>query len=783
MKKQLPFIFLMLFSMAFMIYFYGAVIFSPNQYFFSDTGDAIKNYFTYAYHIDNPGSDVFNFTGMNYPFGENIFFTDSHPALLLLFKLFSNPGNYISTHSIGILNTLLLFSVFLTFFAVYYLMRELRLKGWICVAAALSITVLAPQLFRIGGHLALSYSVAIPISWLLLLLTLRKRKYITATFLFLNILFWLFIHAYLGVIIISFLFLIIILTFIAEREKAKSILQYSISCACILLPLLLFYFTVNLSDSHSGRTDNPTGFFLYNAEPDDIFIPHHPPLKPLFDGFTRGGIKQEWEAWSYVGISTGIILLVILLFSFKEIFMKNKSSVYKEIYNCREINYALIASLILLLFAMAVPFRQFPVMLEAFPILKQFRATGRFTWPFYFVILIFVSRIFYIIYSKADTKSLRLKWMLIVSFVNVINIVEGIPYHREVSASIIKSPNLFDRKQLSAEFVEVLNSINSEDYQSILPLPFYYQGSESFSRPRMDETVKASIIVSYHKHLPLFSANLTRTSVAESKKIVQLVSPGFYEKDIIHHIDDPRPFLIVCTGDKLSRNEENILSAAKIIYQGRNISVYSLDKSALFADERMEIAEEYIKIGELQQTKESLRFTKDSVFYFRNNFDDRKSEKTYQGKGGFKSFKKGKNVFAEFKPNTFSLGKDYIVRLWLHNNSKDALNDWFRLIVEEFNEKQNTWISTTFYPEQCETINGEWSMAEFTFTVGDPSNKISLVSIGKEYEKQTLFADELLIMEADADVYSYDKYSGTMFFNNHTFKIPESSDSRISPAH
>ncbi|MBK6881985.1 MAG: hypothetical protein IPH05_03360 [Flavobacteriales bacterium] len=42
----------------------------------------------------------------------------------------------------------------------------------------------------------------------------------------------------------------------------------------------------------------------------------------------------------------------------------------------------------LLLFAFCIPFKDFPELLDHLPILEQFRATGRFTWPFYFVITV-----------------------------------------------------------------------------------------------------------------------------------------------------------------------------------------------------------------------------------------------------------------------------------------------------------------------------------------------------------------------------------------------------------
>lgn len=59
-------------------YFYGKMLLHPNEYVFKSTGDGLKNYYTYAYHIkhDTSATEV---EAMNYPYGENFLYTDNHP--------------------------------------------------------------------------------------------------------------------------------------------------------------------------------------------------------------------------------------------------------------------------------------------------------------------------------------------------------------------------------------------------------------------------------------------------------------------------------------------------------------------------------------------------------------------------------------------------------------------------------------------------------------------------------------------------------------------------------
>ena len=169
--KKLPLILVAILASIFIFLFYGKILLSPNNYLFSDSGDGIKNYYTYAYHIKHDSSYT-ELEGMNYPYGENYLYTDCHPVLANTFKALGQISPFFVTNSIGILNFILILSIFLSFIVTYFLLLELRVRRWNAVLFSLGIVALAPQLFRLEGHLALSYSVAIPFSWLLTIKTI-----------------------------------------------------------------------------------------------------------------------------------------------------------------------------------------------------------------------------------------------------------------------------------------------------------------------------------------------------------------------------------------------------------------------------------------------------------------------------------------------------------------------------------------------------------------------------------------------------------------------------------
>lgn len=769
MKRKLPIITLLIISIVFIFLFYGKIIQNPNKYVFANDGDGIKNYFTYCYHIKHDTSFV-NFQGMNYPYGEHYLYTDCHPVLTNLFKAISNISDFFVNNSIGILNLLMILSIFLTFWLVYYLLREFEINKWICVLFSVSITMLSPQIFRLGGHLALSYSVAIPLSWLLMLRIFKFGRNIKLIiFLFLNNLFWMFIHAYLGVIVIGFEFFILLFYFLFDKTRKSKMLNYLSITLSIILPILIFNIFLSTTDTHTDRTDNPSSFFLNNAEFDDVFLPNQPPLKPFIEKLIHSEIKQKWEAWSYVGIATTLLFLVVVISLIVASIRRKKNKIVEISFQSKLMNISLLSSIILLLFAMAIPFRQFPELLDFLSIFKQFRGTGRFTWPFYFVITVFTAYSMHYYINSAKNSVKRIVLIVVTIIMGCFSIFEAIPYHVNSSKSITTSLNPFEIKYLNENYVNAIQSINPNDYQAIITLPFYYYGSESFARFRVEPTARASFIFSYHTGIPIINANLTRTSVAESKNIVQIVTPNFYNKPIIGDFKSSKPFIILRTNDSITKYEKLILNKAKAIFISDEISLFAISKEKLFENHSIEVINDYKLKKEKLYRNLNFECTTDSSYIFYNNFDNNKASITYRGKGAYASVKKGDNVFAEFNGNTFKSNKQYDVSLWMYNGLKDALNLWFRFIIDEYDENNNLINQTVIFPEHAETIDGNWSLVEGIYTVSNAKHRIKIYSVGKKDSKAELFADDLLIKESENNIYRLD--SNELFFNNHKIRF------------
>ena len=295
------------------MYFYGNVFLSPNSYQFNSGGDGIKNYFTYAWHIRHDTSAL-GFQGMLHPYGEHLFFTDAQPGLSIPLQTLNNLFPGISNYSVGILNMLMLLAFPVAMVFQFLVLRIFGMKDLLAAVASVAIICLAPQVFRLTGHYALSYACFIPMTWYLWLRHRQEpdsRKW--QILLFFNNSFWFWIHAYLGVMGVAFQ-LGYWIVWVWRKEVwvwARVWRELGRMFVLVLLPLVIFQIVAKTTDTITDRTDNPYGFFSYFAEPDDVFVPHHPPIRPLLDQLMPGVIGLHWEAWSYVGLSTTLTLLAI----------------------------------------------------------------------------------------------------------------------------------------------------------------------------------------------------------------------------------------------------------------------------------------------------------------------------------------------------------------------------------------------------------------------------------------------------------------------------------------
>lgn len=765
-RQKWAFIAMLVLTAIFVFSLYGKVFWSPNSYLFTASGDGVKNYYSWVWHLKNDSS-LLEFDGMNYPYGQHFMYTDCHAMLYFVIKPLSLIFPGLLDYSIGILNFFMLLSFFLTPIFLWLIFRILKIQPFLAALGALGISMLAPQVFRLTGHLSLSYSFFIPLTlWLILeAQTSPKSSMKWDVALLFNGLFWFFIHPYLGIMATAFLFSFWIINFLWHlKSELKNGRNYIMLFITTILPVLIFFAFIKLTDNRTGRTDNPSGFFLYNAEPDDFLVPLYPPLRPLIDQVVE--VRQQWEAWSYIGLLSIGVLIFLLLRNLKQFIQKRNLTNEKKFIENDNFRLIIWASLLLLIFSFGWPFKLFPDSIDWFPIVKQFRATGRFTWFFFFAVNLFAVVVLSKYWETFENNSKRNLQRAFIIFLISFPFIEGLPYHLDYHRQISQQANVFKLSDCSADFKELLKQVDPDNFQAIIPLPFYYNGSENFSIPVRGDAMLTSTMVSYHTKLPILGGALSRTGIEESRKSIQVISPDFYPKKIERNLQSTKPFLVVKAKGELSSYEIALLHKCKLIYKTYEVSVYKLEADRLFRSSATEEIEKFkllnnqnprlgispYRIDRVYNWKNFMVNDTNAFLYF-NEFNDRESQETFGGSGAFSGNKKDHLTVAEFGPGTFKANTTYSISAWFYNGGQDALNFWFRFGKEEYNPVTDVWSESYVLPEQSQVIFGDWSLVELDFQVADPQNEVSFKTLGKTIDKQFFFLDDILIREKRVDVY------------------------------
>jgi hypothetical protein len=245
-----------------------------------------------------------------------------------------------------------------------------------------------------------------------------------------------------------------------------------------------------------------------------------------------------------------------------------------------------------------------------------------------------------------------------------------------------------------------------------------------------------------------------------------LLSPDFFYKKIKGDLISHKPILIVKSKEALTALENEVLKKSRPVYISDEISLYELDISELFRSSAPAVVDSFSRQKPRLAVRGTLLVSSGSSFVYHDGFDTSLSQRPLRGKGGFQSTKKGKNIMARFAPGTFKPGITYRASVWMFNGHENAINNWFRFIIEERDGQDNEVTTTVCFPDNSEVIDGNWSMADVAFQVSNPSNHITLYVKGKKDETNSFFADELLVREENINVYQLDSPSRSLYVNN-----------------
>lgn len=477
------------------------VFFAPHEMLGAGR-DAVKNVFTLAWQIAYGQDFGFEFTGMAWPYGEHVFYTDGHPLLGWAIGWLS-PDCVPPTLVAGGMLTLILISWGL---AAAILVRVLSLwnvrGGWVIVLCSV-LPLFHPQMLRWTGHYALAYTVAIPWTWYILVRWMQQPRLIFAAILTLSTTIWLLTHAYLGVICAAFTGIGGGLAWMQFYRVPQGRWPLWHVLAASLIPLGIYMVMLGLTDSHPFRTDQPYGYWDNVSTWSALWLPSHGPIGAWRAHWGLG--LTVWEGWGYIGLGSMVALLAAFIARIKGQWLSLPIG----------LGAGLGAAIACAAVAVGEPFLTGQnAWLDSWPLFKQFRAIGRFVWPIGFVLPLFGA------WFVSTRRSSIPKWLYAGFFV-----VEAFWMQQEARHQMVSSNNPFHMP--STTVMELQKVAIEHGAVALHPLPWFQMGSESVGRAGTVAGHREALAGSLHAGLPLTAAHLTRTSISESRNLTEWMShPG-----------------------------------------------------------------------------------------------------------------------------------------------------------------------------------------------------------------------------------------------------------------
>ncbi len=735
---------------------------APNDWVIGDSHDGFRSYAAAYYHVKHDRTYQ-HFEGMHYPYGDAVGFTDNLPLLANAVKFISNNFVDISDYTGGALNVFLLFSVLLCSLFLYLIFRHLGLPNWYIIPVAIGLTMLSPQLARLGAHYGLAHPFVIPLIFYLSMLFHEKRDLKSSLLIAVSLFLISQIHLYLfavGVLFIGALMGFKTLYRFNKKEIIFTIFHLAIQ---IVLPYLTIKLMLN--DTVVDRPGRPYGFMAYRSYWENVFLPVDFQIGHWINTYIAEIRPMSGEGKAYIGI-------VALAFFFKEMVLHIKNSFQKRIYqsiaaeeNRLFLKSAFWASFTLLLFSFGIPFiipglENLPYKLGP---IGQFRSVGRFAWVFFYVINIIAFYALYFQFKKVKKQALRIS--LFVLILGALNF-EGFTFLTSLDIF-----NFFPQPELREHFKKDdnpwLHSIDFSEYQAIIPLPHFHQGSENFWKISYGHDMHRSLWAAVQTGLPITGAYLGRTSVSQTVNQLELVAEPYRTPEIFKDLPNDKDFLVFLhkqSYEDIWYKFNHLLYEVPKIYEDGQIILYKLtiDEIRDSIKKRQEKAKDSFEQLELYRFGDI--FSNDSTLNFiYQPFDDQKASKQYFG-NGFEGIANHENIVFEGKIPNQQASQLYVFSIWAYIKEDLHPRSMITFIESDIASGRELQRWRWSLSNDIRSFDGDWALVDIPFKIGSSNSSIRFSIKNGDLENHKIYFDELQIRPQEAKLFR--EFENKLMFNN-----------------
>ncbi len=717
-------------SFAVLYIFLGPLMKDPNNVYFSPSGDGLKSYAASVYHLHHD-STLFRANIQNYPYGEMAFFADCQPMITIPVKMMSQIGIDVRPYIVGIINLSMLLSIVLAAFFIFLIFTELKISWWFASIAAVGISMLSPQIGRLGGHFSLSHLMWLPMLIWLLMKFDQNKSYILSILIGLTTFMAAGMHMYFFALF-GFLFLFYwVYTLYASEMKLKDYNWMLHVFIQLIVPLILVQILSGFNDTVTDRTTHPWGLFAYKAHPASVFLPIQ---KPYADILKFIGIPQnyEWEAYAYIGL---VALIGFIAGIYQMIIRIKRKQPWWNVSDNKLITIFFWASVASLLLSFSIPFNLgLTFLLDYLGPIQQLRALARFSWLFFYLInmLVFIG-VFHLMKRGLFMKMLAISSLVFLLYDGYLNI--------KVYAPVLNNriAELDDKDNATPENAWV-SLINPEDYQAVLPLPYFHVGSENVWLESKCESLKQSLIVSLKSGLPSMGVALSRTSISQTYKSLELTCIPVSPYRIVNDLPNKKPLrLVVDQCNDLNKAEKTLVSHSELVWQGPKFSLFRLqvarlESIALYGQKAFENEMLPLREGKVDSTQ---------VLYF-NVFETSPTEGSFAGSGAFTgTMENWSHPLFEILKNGLP-GDSCELLFWVKGYEKDL----FARSIFEFVQKDGEQVVEYKYDQLQHFYSGfkdDWMRIRIPFVLKSENDLVMLAIRNPELKKFPFVLDEIII--------------------------------------
>jgi len=724
---------------------YPQYILNANNETFIPNGDPLVTIYDMVYHVRHDNSTTFE--GMNYPQGEYIFMTDALGSFATVFRWVDNYIYDIDPYISGIVFSLIFLLIGLCGTFIFMILRTSGVTTIVALALSPLITLLSPQMVRIIGHLSLSFPFVIPMVmlWLLRKYKIPRIEIWDAVFALVTFFFFM-NNAYVGFIMCMFAGVTGFILFLKSLKQVEYRKSSIVMMSTPVIITLIVFVLLKVNDPYNDRLEEQWGFFYYHTRWHSFFYPKYSLVASWIPEFQNGD-KRSIEWTNNLGLVPIFMIVSLGIYSLRSKIMKTgKRLVPKD----KMMSCFLWAAFLMFLYAANTTIFPIKDLIESkMDILLMFKASGRFSWPMYFVVALFSAKIIQSWVNKLEEKKAYLSLIMIPIFLFYgfeTNHYLDQRFTNKSSANYLTSPE----SDVTAKMLEDAE-INKDNYQAMILLPLFVGWNEKMKIGVFNLTEKGGLSVSAITGIPMINGRLSRNSTSKTLQAVQIASNSLIKKEVLDLMPNNKPILLIQgknSDDRLTQSELDIRSLATKVFEADDYVGYKVSLDAIDAyHQKMK-----------QEATERYDMSKDSLTspLYIDHFDDKKTPVSLFGQGAFLS-KKGKQKILDLKQN-FNTEDTLRMTIWSEITHKKYGMPEYILTVKG---PEKHYYKNVIFSRIHKEIYKNWIRSEVLFPVPKGENHIELVMRGN----QPFYLDELQLSYARDTIY-HDLGSNGFLINN-----------------